>query len=165
MKLKIKITQEIEAKYIQVDTKVRYWEDSKINGVDDVDFHENRGQGKPLVPCAVKVKENPENCIYSDHWHWKPLIDIETGQIVNWTKGVKADICYKVCDEFACDLLDEGQNKILSYDGYVPGFMCPREDGCGDYIDMVIDEEGFIEDWDKSEACRNFLLISRGLEN
>ena len=156
MKLTIKIIKEVEAKYIQVDTVVRYWQDTEVNGELDVDFHESKGHGEPKIPCAVRVKDNPENCIYSDHWHWKPLINIETGKIENWKKGVKADVCYKVCDEFACDVLDTEGNKLFSYEGYVPNFMCPRENGYGDYIDMEIDEEGFIKDWDKEQVAEQF---------
>lgn len=152
MKLEVKITKEVEVKYIQVDTNVRYWENAEINGVNDINFFETKGQGEPKIPCAVKVKDEPESHIQSDHWHWKPLIDIETGQIVNWKKGVTADITYKVVDEFACDFLDAEKAVQFSYEGYVPRFMCPREEGYGDYIDMVIDEDGFIKDWDKEEV-------------
>ena len=63
---------------------------------------------------------------------------------------------YKVCDEFACDLLDADRKKVYSYEGYVPDFMCPREEGYGDYIDMWIDEEGFIKDWDKNLVKHSF---------
>lgn len=156
MKFTIKIIKEVEAKYIQVDTEVLYWENTEVNGELDVDFYESKGHGEPKIPCAVRVKDNPENCIYSDHWHWKPIIDIETGRIVNWTDGVKADVVYKVCDGFACDVFDAEWKKLFSYEGYVPRFMCPREDGYGDYIDMEIDGEGFIKDWDKQQVLEQF---------
>ena len=38
---------------------------------------------------------------------------------------------------------------IESYDGYVPKVMCPVDEGYGDYIIMDIDENGFIQDWNK----------------
>lgn len=156
MKLTIKIIKEVEAKFIQVDTCVRYWHDTEVNGDYDIDFMATKGKGEPKIPCAVKVKDEPESHICSDHWHWKPLIDIETGQIVNWTKGVTGNVLYKVCDEFACDVLDAERNTVFSYEGYVPDFMCPREEGYGDYIDMEIDEDGFIKDWDKQEVWNKF---------
>ncbi|MBR5271838.1 MAG: hypothetical protein IKU25_00365 [Clostridia bacterium] len=152
MKLSIKVIKEVDAKYIQVNTAIRYWHYTEVNGEYDINFMETKGEGEPNIPCAVKVKDEPETHICSDHWHWKPLINIETGQIENWKKGVTGNVLYKVCDEFACDVLDGEKNVVHSYEGYVPDFMCPREAGYGDYIDMWIDEEGFIEDWDKSEV-------------
>lgn len=156
MNLKIKIVKEVDAKFIQVDAGVRYWQDTEVNGEYDVNFIPSNGKGEPNIPCAVKVKDEPENTIFSDHWRWQPLIEIETGQILNWKKGVKASVLYKVCDEFACDLLDADRKKVYSYEGYVPDFMCPREEGYGDYIDMWIDEEGFIKDWDKNLVKHSF---------
>lgn len=67
--------------------------------------------------------------------------------IRNWTKGFKADVSYKVCDEFQCELLDNDGNKVLEYEGYVPKFMDIDEDGWGDYIYLTIDENGHIRDW------------------
>ena len=157
MEVKIKEIKQIDVKYIQVDTEIRYWDDTSINGVDDINFYETKGEGEPNMPCAVKVKDKPEDCIHSDHWHWKPLINVETGQIENWTKGVKADVVYKVCDAFACDVLDADKKVLFSYEGYVPRFMCPREDGYGDYIDMLIDGEGYILDWNKCKV-KSFIL-------
>ena len=152
MKLGIKVIKQVDAKYIQVNTSVRYWHDTEVNGEYDINFIDKQGEGKPNIPCAVKVKDEPETHICSDHWRWKPVIDIESGQIVNWEQGVIANVLYKVCDEFACDLLDSEKKVVHSYEGYVPDFMCPREAGYGDYIDMMIDGKGFIEDWDKSEV-------------
>lgn len=40
-------------------------------------------------------------------------------------------------------------NVIKSYDGYVPEVMCPKDNGYGDYIIMDIDENGFIQGWNK----------------
>ena len=156
MNLKIKIVKEVDAKFIQVDSGIRYWENTEVNGEYDINFIATKGEGEPKIPCAVKVKDEPEDTIYSDHWRWQPLIEIETGQIVNWQKGVTGNVLYKVCDEFACDLLDADRNKVHSYEGYVPDFMCPREAGYGDYIDMEIDAEGFIKGWDKTLVEEEF---------
>lgn len=132
---------------IMVDTGVRYWNDSKVNGNDDVDLYETKGDGSPLMPCASQIKVEPESCIYSDHWRWRPIINIETGQIKNWQKGVTANVHYKVCDDFACCFADGSSVSIAEYDGYVPSFMCTKGEGYGDYIIMDIDENGFIQNW------------------
>lgn len=139
---------EINIATIQVDTKVRYWEDATINGERDIDFYEAKGEGEPKMPCAVKIKETPRENIYSDHWRWKPTIDVDSGRITNWTIGTEARVHYKVCDEFSCTLLNDGGKEILVYEDYVPSFMYPQEDGYGDYIIMDINKDGYIKNWD-----------------
>ena len=42
---------------------------------------------------------------------------------------------------------DEYDNEVLHYEGYVPDFMAIEEEGYGDYIDMIIDENGCIQKW------------------
>ena len=143
MKVKVKCEVVMDATTILVDTYVRYWEDTDVNGQpDDADT--------PKIPCAVKGEKG---------YRWMPIIDIETGQIRNWREGTTAKIHYKVCDEFECRIIDEkgGQRCLIKdYEGYVPEFMCPKDRGYGDYIIMDIDENGYIQDWDKAEV-RGFI--------
>ena len=141
--------KEMVCKRILVDCSPRYWEDTEVNGVDDVSFFENKGAGTPRIPCAEQIRDEPTNCIYSDHWCWRPIIDVETGQITNWQKGVVAKVCYKVCDAFSCLFLDDKGLIMHQYDGYVPPFMYPKDNGYGDYIIMDINEYGYIQDWNK----------------
>ncbi len=129
MKIIIKKPVEYEAKYLQVDAEVRYWDDAEVNGVED-----SEDQGKATMPC----KENTS---------WKPLIDIDSGKILNWEEGVEARTHYKVCDAGVYTLLDEEKNEIIKKDGYVPDIMCPGGDGYGDYIIMDIDKDGQIQNW------------------
>lgn len=126
MKIKMKIKKEIDIKNLIVNANVRYWEDATVNGFEDIDGN--------LIPC----REN-EN--------WKPIIDIETGQILNWNKGTTASIHYKVCDAGSYSLQDIEGNIIITKEGYVPKIMCPEEEGYGDYIIMNVDENGFISKW------------------
>lgn len=143
MKVKVKQVVVLDATTILVNANVRYWDDGEINGVDD---HPTM----PTMPCAVKGE---------DGYRWMPIIDIETGQIRNWRKGTTAEIYYKVCDEFECRIIDEKGGErclIKDYEGYVPEFMCPKDRGYGDYIIMDIDENGYIQDWDK-EAVLEFI--------
>lgn len=127
MKLTIKKEIEVEPKFLLVKAGVRYWEDTKVNGIDDF-------EDGTLIPC----KEGDV---------WCPIIDIEIGQIINWTQGVEADVHYKVCDAGEYILCDHKMNTLLIKDGYVPKIMCPKENGFGDYIIMDIDESGMIADW------------------
>jgi len=127
--------KKIEVKYLLAECSVRYWEDGTINGIEDE-------EGK--MPCKV--------CDV-----WKPLIDVDTGVIVNWTQGVTAFVHYKVCDAGVYSLLDESKDVVKTIDGcYVPEVMCPSESGYGDYVIMNIDADGLIDGWDNSTLGEHF---------
>ena len=128
MKVKIKVEKEVELKTLLVKASVRYWNDSEINGENDTEEGDN-------IPCKVGDL-------------WSPEIEIETGRILNWKQGVKAEIHYKVCDCCGYELKDENGEVVLSVeDGYVPNTLAPKERGYGDYIIMDIDENGQIANW------------------
>ena len=95
------------------------------------------------MPCAVKIKDKPTDNIHSNHYKWMPLIDVETGKIINWVEGTTARVHYKVCDEGIYRLLDADKNIIVEVESYVPSFL--GEDG--DYIIMNIDEHGVIKNF------------------
>lgn len=115
--------------YIEVSAGVRYWEDATINGVTDDD-------GK-LTP----LKKGND---------WRPVIRIDQGLVMDWPLGIVADIHFKVCDDGEYWLLDENKKRIAKWGGYyVPdAFLCPGDNGYGDYIIMKIDAEGFIKKWE-----------------
>ena len=143
--MKVKVKQEVvlDATTILVNANVRYLENGTVNGVED-------SEDTPNMPCMVKGEEG---------YCWMPIIDIETGQILNWREGTTAEIDYSVCDEFNCKVFDKKGGvhvKIKDYSGYVPDFMCPKADGYGDYIIMDIDENGYIQDWNKDNV-REFI--------
>ncbi|RLI50065.1 hypothetical protein DRO61_04330 [Candidatus Bathyarchaeota archaeon] len=112
--------------FLIVNAGVRYWEDGTINGKEDEDGS--------ITPCKELDR-------------WKPIIDIDRGEILNWTLGVKAEIHYKVCDDGIYILQDSDSNDIKTIEDYVPSILCPKDNGYGDYIIMDIDEAGFIKDW------------------
>lgn len=121
---------------INVRARVRYFEDGTVNGEDD--DNEN-----PKMPCV-------------NFDYWMPRINITTGQIVNWEKGVTADIHYKVCDE-CCITIVAGENTLYDEEDYVPDFLCPDEEGYGDYIIMSIDADGYISNWNWNKTVDKFL--------
>lgn len=128
MKTTIKVEKEVDIKTLRVAAGVRYWEDAKINGVEDTEDGDN---------MPGKFGEA-----------WCPVIDFETGVVKDWPKGVTADIHYKVCDNGCYYLLDENDSVILKIEqDYVPRCMCPEANGYGDYIIMKIDENGQIAKW------------------
>lgn len=138
--------------FVKVCAHVRYWEDSEINGVED-------NPKDPKMPC---IGERPDDspCTISNGLFWQPIIDVETGQIINWEKDIVADIHYKVCDECGITILKNG-NILYKDEDYVPDFLCPKEKGYGDYIIMDVDNDGFIKDWDKTEVY-DFLFVADG---
>lgn len=138
-----------DIKTIAVKAVVRYPEDA--------DFIEEKfdDQYRPYNNYINDDAENPKmpfiEVTYDSYGHkkfyWQPTIDLENGIIINWPKGVKAHILYKVCDEFECVIYDKNDIEVLYYEGYVPDFMAIEDEGYGDYIDMIIDENGYIKDW------------------
>lgn len=125
MKAKFTVTKEFDVEYLFVEAGVRYWEDATIDGIQDEDGN---------IPCR-------------DGDCWKPLININTGKIINWTQGVRANIHYKVCDNGTYKLLDVNMELIKKIRDYVPKMLSPKEEGWGDYIIMDIDADGQIQDW------------------
>lgn len=127
MIIKLKVKKEFDVKKLLVEAGVRYWEDSTVNGVND--------EEGDLIPCR-------------DGDTWKPIIDLESGIIINWEKGKEADVHYKVCDDGEYWLLDENDVKITKAKGYyVPSILSIGENGYGDYIIMKIDSDGKISNW------------------
>lgn len=116
-------------RYLEVSAKVRYWEDSEVNGVEDAN-------GELMPHRAGDL--------------WVPKIDLDFGQIIDWP-GVIASIHYKVCDAGEYWLLDENMRRIAKYKGrYVPNsFLCHGDNGFGDYIIFDVDAEGLIKNYRK----------------
>jgi len=131
MKATTTVKEVIEVKTLRVSAGVRYWEDATVNDVEDEEGN--------LIPCREG------DC-------WCPIIDIDSGIITNWVKGITADIHYKVCDDGKYELLDESGKVVATRNGYVPSVMCPKENGYGDYIIMDVDEHGKIADWEPKES-------------
>lgn len=128
MKVTILKKVEVEAKTLHVRAGVRYWEDASVNGVEDINGD--------LIPCRIEDEED-----------WFPVIDIDSGVITNWEQGKSADIHYKVCDCGDYYLLDEKDNEIVHFNGYVPKTLSPVGSGYGDYIIMKVDTNGLIANW------------------
>ena len=123
----MKVEKEYNVTTLLVSAERRYPEDATVNGIED--------EAGDLMPCM-----NGDL--------WEPIINFDTGQIMNWTKGTVADVHYKVCDAGSYTLVDEhGNNVHTAGDCYVPRCLSPKENGHGDYIIMHIDADGFIKGW------------------
>jgi hypothetical protein len=127
MEMTVKIEKTVNVKCLHVCASVRYWEDAILNGSEDE---------KGDMPCRSGEM-------------WIPIIDIDTGVILNWDIGNTADIHFKVCDAGKYTVADELGNTLITKDGYVPDILSPGGSGYGDYIIMKIDKSGKIENWRK----------------
>lgn len=118
----------MKAKFIEVDAGVRYWEDATVNGEPDEDGSR--------IPFRVGDR-------------WRPVIELESGRVVDWPAGVTADIHYKVCDDGHYWLLDDARRQVGKWWGhYVPdAFLCHGDRGYGDYIILTVGEDGIIAGW------------------
>ncbi len=132
MKLETIITTEIEVSTLIVEAGVRYWEDAEVNGQPD-------NENSPVIP----LREGDL---------WKPVINLETGEVKDWPKGTTASVHYKVCDAGQYWLGDTEGKKLLKYQGdYVLRYLAIGEPGFGDYIIFNINGNGFIEGWKRPE--------------
>lgn len=131
MKATIKVEKEIDVRTLEVKARVRGWDDFIINGVELPE--DDNGDD---VPCKKGEM-------------WCPIINIDTGRIMNWDKGKTASVHSKVVDCCGWDLADDKGKTIAEESGdYVPGTLCPGGNGYGDYIIMEIDADGVIQDWE-----------------
>ena len=125
--MKVSIKKEVEVRYLKAECNVRYWEDCRVNGKEDTD-----GDLIPMRSGDI----------------WEILIDLDFGIIIGWPNTVEADVHYKVVDSGKYTLLDSEKSFVSEIDGYVPGIMCPGDDGYGDYVIMKIGKDGVIQDFD-----------------
>lgn len=118
----------MQARYLEVQAEVRYWEDATVNGAEDTDG--------TLVPA--RVNEN-----------WCPVIRLADGVLMEWPQGITAHIHYKVCDAGQYWLLNDERRRVAKWAGfYVPDeFLCHGDNGYGDYIIFKVDADGRIEKW------------------
>ena len=124
--------------HLTVECWPRYWEDATINGEADE-------EGK-LIP-------------FRDGELWRPVIALATGKIINWPPGMKAGLCFKVCDQGRYYLGTLESPKLFQYGDedrepqestYVPDeFLCHGDRGYGDYIIMDIDGTGQIAKYER----------------
>lgn len=135
-----------EVRYLLVDAGVRYYEDATVNGEYDVSLYDDK-TAKPNMPCVEQIKERPTDNIHTNHLRWRPIIDIKEGVITNWRKGTTAHAFYKICDDGVYSLLDTEKKVLYEVESYVPSILAIEDSGFGDYVDMIIDEDGKIKDW------------------
>ena len=128
--MKVVLNNEVkisEATQLIVTVKEKYCTYAVVNGVEYIDK-------RAEMTCA----DYPP--------FQKFIIDLKTGVITNWKKGVTAEIFYKVVDT-ACYTLLSGRKLAAYKEGYVPEFLAISHEGWGDYIAIDVDANGQIKDW------------------
>ncbi len=85
---------------------------------------------------------------------WTAKVDVDTGEIAHWPKGTKCEFYIKVCDAGTYTLYDDKAEQVAEIQGYVPNGIVPGE--YGDYINLKIDENGFITNWPKTPDLSEF---------
>lgn len=139
------ISCEYEAHTLEIDAYFRYPEDASYWDENDIE-HE----------CD---NENPEIPCFDGH-NWKPIIDINTGKILNWDKPYAAYVFGKICDEFCCKVKGINGEVLIDYEGYVPDCMAILSNGFGDYIDMMVNSDGIIQDWNFTQQDIEFMTAN-----
>ena len=165
MKVNIKTTKEFDIDKVICDIDVRYYVDcsfSKDNGETwEKDFEDDDkfdDYVKSQLPCMKEVTYKKRG-IWSNiestltRQDWCPVIDVNEGKILDWTPRFCLNAQFKVCEQgvYVYSNQDESQ-QIVSYDCgeyYVPGWLDEVGDGYGDYLQITINGDGTIKDWDK----------------
>jgi len=144
---------DVEISFVKCYLFARYWEDSDIS-INGSEFEPVDEDGESL-PKSMLLDYSPEITSYKGFENDKCFymkINPETGQIVNWEKGYAMHIHWKVVDQGIYDYLDQNENSIKKFDcDYVPNYLAIEDSGYGDYVIMNIDENGFIQNWNKRE--------------
>ena len=89
---------------------------------------------------------------------WKASVDIEAGRVIDWPTYEPLTLHMKVCDEGLYKLFDQDWVELACIDGYVPHGIVPGK--YGDYIEMDIDEDGFVTNWPKKPSFSDFFDIA-----
>ena len=118
----------MNATHIEVSAEVRYWEDARVDGIED--------KGGTFIP-------------FRSGNLWKPRIRLSDGLVEGWPEETTASIHYKVCDAGEYWPLDDERKRVAKWAGfYVPDdFLCPGDNGYGDYIILKVGADGQIEKW------------------
>jgi hypothetical protein len=139
--IEIHETKEIEITYMKVNVTPRYWEDAKLT-IDGVEI--DMETGFTQFPF-----------FYKNRWIFK--IDVDKGVILDWPKNCEVRTFFKVCDDGYYDLLDSNNNIIREYSEiYVPSCLGIDEPSGGDYLNISVNSEGQILNWNKKSFEKDF---------
>jgi hypothetical protein len=128
MSFEVSIKKKAPVTTLVASMEVRYWEDAEVNDVED----------DPTNPVIPLRKGNL----------WNITVDLATGKIKDWPQGTTAITHYKVCDAGIYALLDADGTEVVRKADYVPSMLAPGGRGYGDYVILMINADGIIEQWE-----------------
>lgn len=136
MKIEIVKTELVDVKYVGFEIMV---------SIEDFEFEEtdkdtlNKFFETDIFSCA---KEDVYDTI-------NVMIDVDSKKLVGWmeTNDI-VSIFAKVRDEGIYRYYDKDKNVVLEKENeYVPDFLQVEENGFGDYLNMIINKDGVIENF------------------
>ena len=105
------------------------------------------------APVRYEDEDIPYDFPFRSKNVWEPIIELDTGRIVDWPQGKCAEVYLKVCDSGRYILMNDGEI-VESIDDYVPDFV-PND--YGDYINFDIDASGVILNWYTAESVKDMI--------
>lgn len=148
MKVKVLKEVEVDAKYLYCYLgDYMYLEDLNFMDMDVVNEVVNMDDG--LDPFLKRFPSLDAMRYDQDMRGICLKIDVDNGKIVNWPEDLHEVqfINVKIVDSGVYVLTEENGNKIITKDGYVPDCLQIEENGYGDYLEFVVNKNGFIIDW------------------
>jgi hypothetical protein len=75
-------------------------------------------------------------------------VDLFERKVIDWDYNDYLRMWAKVCDSGTYTLLDADMKPLWQINGYVPNAMIPPyEDGFGDYLELAIEHDGALPQW------------------
>lgn len=109
-----------------------------------------------ILPVRYEEEDIPNDYPHRKNDVWDITIDIDTGQIRDWPKGVRPlNVGMKVTDNGTYHLISGDKVIGTIEDDYVPSCIPEKY---GDYVDFNIDGDGKITNWrfDAAAAAERF---------
>ena len=135
-------TDELKSKVQYVHIAIPYYPENNLITFDDGMMTELECD-EDFVPPMLNA----------DSMRLEITIDIKEGRLVEWNKeNGYLRMQAKVMDGGTYTLLDTGKKPIWQIRGYVPNRLIPSfeiEGDHGDYIELQINEDGTIANWNK----------------
>lgn len=125
----------------------KWWDEEgfEFNGKEYRDFEEFKKDYPSLVMTQPPYyrgdpKEGTETIVLD--------IDLETGEVKNWPAGVEHGFYDKIVDTGRWEILDNDGNIVASKTDYVLSCLQIEDEGWGDYLEFIVDENGLIIGWE-----------------
>ena len=90
-------------------------------------------------------------------------VDLKEHKIKDWDESLGyLHVWAKVCDEGTYTLYDKDMKPLWQIQGYVPSaLISPYDMGFGDYLELTIEADGTLPEWQKAPDFSDFLVRGR----